>query len=139
MRRTLKNVMLSYMKNRLGKFVMLQKSQFYNFSSTLQWRYERVKRYPFIEILSRKVSCYHAFMMRNVFPQIILLLKLRPISLSIYVNTSKNLKASVNNICTSNEICFWFSFYLNRIKILILRVLADFAKISSHKNYWKTI
>ena len=129
------------MNKSLRKVVMLKKTKSYEFYFTLKERYGRVKRYSFIKILSQKVSCCHVCMRRNLFRQIILLLQLRYICLSIYVNTFKNLKISINNVSTNCKLSFCFSLYLNRIFARIESTnFTSFDRFcETCKNYLKTV
>ena len=128
------------MNKSLRKVVMLKKTKSYEFYFTLKERYGRVKRYSFIKILSQKVSCCHVCMRRNLFPQIILLLQLRYICLSIYVNTFKNLKISINNVSTNCKLSFWITL----IELIFARIestnFTSFDRFcETCKNYLKTV
>ena len=128
------------MNKSLRKVVMLKKTKSYEFYFTLKERYGRVKRYSFIKILSQKVSCCHVCMRRNLFRQIILLLQLRYICLSIYVNTFKNLKISINNVSTNSKLSFWITL----IELIFARIestnFTSFDRFcETCKNYLKTV
>ena len=128
------------MNKSLRKVVMLKKTNSYEFYFTLKERYGRVKRYSFIKILSQKVSCCHVCMRRNLFRQIILLLQLRYICLSIYVNTFKNLKISINNVSTNCKLSFWITL----TELIFARIestnFTSFDRFcETCKNYLKTV
>ena len=120
------------MNKSLRKVVMLEKTKSYEFYFTLKERYGRVKRYSFIKILSQKVSCCHVCMRRKLFPQIILLLQLRYICLSIYVNTFKNLKISINNVSTNSKLSFWITL----IELIFARI--ESTNFTSFDRFWET-
>ena len=120
------------MNKSLRKVVMLKKTKSYEFYFTLKERYGRVKRYSFIKILSQKVSCCHVCMRRSLFPQIILLLQLRYICLSIYVNTFKNLKISINNVSTNSKLSFWITL----IELIFARI--ESTNFTSFDRFWET-